>query len=95
MIDDVFNELKQLGAVHSCTDFSRDWLGMEDSYMRGLRNKHRQPSAKVMARCAVKLRHASTALNQSSTPQVKAVGRKLQQMAESCIDELLNASITC
>ncbi len=49
MIEEIFEQLKDLGAVSSTDDFSTQWLGRERSYMRCLRAKQRDPSAQVLA----------------------------------------------
>lgn len=92
MIEEVFLELKQSGLVRSGNEFSRDWLGMDESYMRSLRAKQRQPSAKVLARCANRLRQTGDALSASAMKQVLLDGRKCHLLAELCVRELLKVS---
>ncbi len=92
MIDLVFEELKSSGVVKSGNEFSRDWLGMEESYMRCLRAKQRKPSAKVLARCANRLRQTGDALSGSAMNQVISHGRKCHLLADLCVIELLKVS---
>ena len=92
MIEEVFLELKQSGLVRSGNEFSRDWLGMDESYMRSLRAKQRQPSAKVLVRCANRLRQTGDALSSSAMKQVLSDGRKCHLLADLCVRELLKVS---
>jgi hypothetical protein len=96
MIEFVFEELHKIGMVRSRTQFSKEWLGMEGSYMRGLQAKHRQPSVRVIATCAVNLRRASDLTTQNKLPIVKAFSEHLQHLAQRCLDEILqNSAQTC
>lgn len=92
MIEEVFLELKESGLVRSGNEFSREWLGMDESYMRSLRAKKRQPSAKVLAKCAKRLRQTGDALSGSAMNQVLSNGRKCHLLADLCVRELLKVS---
>lgn len=92
MIEVVFEELKSSGVVKSGNEFSRDWLGMEESYMRSLRAKKRQPSAKVLARCAKRLKQTGDALSSSAMKSVLSSGQKCHLLADLCVKELLKVS---
>lgn len=92
MIEDVFEELKANGLVRSGNQFSREWLGMEESYMRGLRTKQRQPSAKVLARCARRLKETGDALRNSAMNEVVSKAEKCRVLADLCVRELIRAS---
>jgi hypothetical protein len=89
MIDLVYEELKRIGAVTSGNQFSAEWLGMENSYMWGLRAKCRQPSVKAMANCAVRLQRASRVLAVSDKPKVADIGSRLDHLASRCVDAIL------
>ena len=89
MIEQIFMELKDGGDVRSSNEFSRDWLGMEESYLRCLRARKREPSAKVLATCAVRLRTTGDVLATSVIPSVSEKGVHMLQLGESCIDEIL------
>ena len=92
MIIDIYDELKRLGVVEYTTEFSRDWLGMGESYMRCLRANNRQPSARAIARCAISLRNASEKLRLDPKSKVRAAGARLEKLAEHCMDEILRVS---
>lgn len=91
MIDLIFEELKHVGAVHSGVDFSKEWLGMEGSYWRGLRAKHREPSLKAIARCAVKLKGVADNLSTRENPKMEGVQARLRKMADGCMGLILRA----
>lgn len=89
MIEYVYMELKKLGAVKSSDEFSRVWLGMEKSYLRTMKAKHRRPSARVLANVAAKLKGNGSALEKSTDPKVASAGHYLVQMGDRCIEEML------
>ena len=88
-IDGVYGELKQLELVESATDFSERWLGMEGSYFRCLKAKGRQPSAMVLAKCAVNLTEMADAFSTSKMTQVGAKGAVMRSLADSCWDQIV------
>ena len=89
MIEDVYLELKKLGAVKSTDEFSESWLGMEKSYLRTMKAKHRRPSARVLAHVAVKLKLDGQKLVKSANPKVVSAGHYLVLMGDKCIEEIL------
>jgi hypothetical protein len=91
MIETVFEALKQAGVVNSGSDFSEDWLGMEASYYRAVRTKHRVASPKALATCAVRLKTRASALNASTFPTLRAQAMRYAELADHCVDELLAA----
>ena len=92
MLEDVFWELKNSGLVGSGNEFSREWLGMDASYMRSLRAKNRQPSAKALARCANRLKQTGDALSNSTATNVLRKGLKCHALANLCVVELMRMS---
>ena len=54
---DVFDLLIEHKLVSNESEFSRDWLGRSECYMRGLRFHKLAPSAGSVAICASKLQH--------------------------------------
>ena len=91
MIETIYQELKRLGAVRNCDQFSREWLGMEKSYLRVLRAKGREPSAKAIARCASRLKRDSQHLTRVDKKGYQSAAGRLDQLAERCIAEMLQA----
>jgi hypothetical protein len=90
MIETIYEELKKIGVVNSSNQFSREWLGMEKSYMRCLRAKQRQPSARAMSKCAARLKHHGTALAAHQRSKTAQIGKKLNHLADCCINEIIN-----
>ena len=90
MIEEIYDELKKLGAVSSRTRFSRDWLGMEGSYLRGGHRK--QGSARALATCAARLRHRARVLGCSDFAQVRVVASRYQTLADQCVENLLKGA---
>jgi hypothetical protein len=92
LIEGLFDELRALGAVRSTDDFSVNWLGMNKSYLRCLRARNRKPSTQVMAQCANRLRKASSQLvANNGTTAVKKVAKRMNQLADLCVDEVFSA----
>ncbi|MEK4034882.1 DUF6626 family protein [Methylocystis sp. IM3] len=89
MIEYVYAELKKLGAVRSSDEFSRNWLGMEKSYLRTMKAKHRKPSARVLANVAAKLKGNGAELEKSTDPKVALAGQYLVRMGDRCVEEIL------
>jgi len=93
LIEDLFDELKSIGAVSSTDDFSENWLGMNRSYLRCLRARNRAPSARVLAQCANRLQNASYRLTETAeTTSVKKVAKRMKQLAQLCADEVFAVS---
>jgi len=91
VVEIVFEELKRQGLVFSGRDFSEDWLGMEGSYFRAVRTRHRTASVRAMATCAAKLKRRAEVLGRSSMPQVQAQADNCNSLADRCLSEVLTA----
>lgn len=57
VLNDVYQLLCQVRAVNSESEFSKEWLGRSDCYLRTCRFKKVQPSIGAVAICASKLQH--------------------------------------
>jgi hypothetical protein len=57
VLNEVFELLKQIGAVSSESEFSRYWLARSECYMCTLRFKQANPSVGTLALCASELQH--------------------------------------
>ena len=93
LIETVYGELRDIGVVRSSDEFSKSWLGKERSYMRCLRAKHREPSLKALATCAVRLLKTADGLSKSETPVVLAKGTQLRRLANRCLEEILTEGL--
>lgn len=89
----IMESMQSLGLVRSSTDFSIDWLGREGSYIRCLRTKKRRPSAQVLATCAVRLLRLADLTGSSSTDGSSVDGQTLRDLANRCLDALLETGL--
>jgi hypothetical protein len=85
--------MQDLGLVRCSTDFSIDWLGREGSYVRCLRTKKRRPSAQVLATCAVRLLKLADITGSAKTDGVAVDGQVLRDLANRCLDALLETGL--
>ena len=89
MIEKIFDELCELGAVRSSDEFSIKWLGQERSYLRCLRSKRREPSLKALATCAVRLLKTADGLGRSQPSYAVEKSMRLRNLANRCLDQIL------
>ena len=66
VLKEVYALLKTIGAVANEAEFSRDWLGRSECYMRMLRFKGVGASMGSVAICASKLQHYGLRMCESS-----------------------------
>lgn len=90
VLNEVFDYLKEIKAVDSESEFSTDWLGRSECYMRNLRFKKAQPSIGTLAICASKLSHYG---NRLKDKQVHSnISTQLLQLSEACNQQINAAS---
>lgn len=94
MIDEIFLALKEMGECRSASAFSREYLGMESNYLRGLKWRERQPSPRALAHCASALREKGELLSHSERPFTVERRQKLLGLANSCIERLLCSAVS-
>lgn len=82
VLNDVFEVLRSIGAVRSESEFSRDWLGRSECYLRSLRFNGLEPSVSSIAVCASKLQHYGQRM--CTTDEHKALGKQFLCLAEQC-----------
>jgi len=82
IVDDVYRELKAMGLVRSENEFSVDWLGRSECYMRTLRFENQPPSIATIAICASKLQHFGKRMVR--TDKYKKEGSKFLALSEQC-----------
>ena len=66
VLTEVYALMKTIGAVANEAEFSRDWLGRSESYVRGLRFKGVGASTGSIAICASKLQYYGKRMFESS-----------------------------
>jgi hypothetical protein len=91
-IDTVFDELKRLGQCESRTEFSRHWLGRNDSYYRSIQCKKLKPSAAVQLNLASRLRDLGTIFIQSEHSIVGEIGKTYLRLYNELHDALLTGA---
>ena len=82
VLTEVYALLKRIGAVANEAEFSRDWLGRSESYVRGLRFKGLGASTGSVAICASKLQHYGKRMCQSSAHRV--LGKQFLELSREC-----------
>ena len=74
--------MKRIGAVANEAEFSRDWLGRSESYMRWLRFKGAGASTGSVAICASKLQHYGKRMCEFSTRM--DLSKQLLELSREC-----------
>ena len=78
----VFELLSQIHAVDSESEFSKDWLGRSECYLRTLRFKQKEPSVGTLAICASKLQHYGRCM--TATERHTQLGKRFIELSEQC-----------
>jgi hypothetical protein len=92
IIDIVFEELKKLGQCTSRSQFSREWLGREESYYRSITVKRRRPSAEAKLNLVAKLRSLGMNFSRSEYPSLVKIGNGYLELYSKLLDALLNSA---
>ena len=82
VINEVFELLHAIRAVGSESEFSREWLGRSECYLRTLRFKGTKPSVATIAICASKLQHYGNQLIRQR--QHKELGERFLALSQQC-----------
>jgi hypothetical protein len=93
IILETYGYLKGKGIVSTEAEFSTDWLGQCESYLRGLRFKQTEPTLGVVAICASRLQQASQFIRQSQAhanvaDQFLALSQQCQEIVNADAAEL-------
>src|ERR1035437_5282652 len=93
-IDLVFEELKRIGVCTSRSQFSRDWLGRNESYFRSIQSKGLKPSTEAQLNMVAKLRSLGMSYSRSSCqyPTLVELGNAYLKLYGECLDALLNSA---
>ena len=81
-INEVFELLISIRAVDSESEFSKDWLGRSECYLRTLRFKQKEPSVGTLAICASKLQHYGKRMILQE--EHKRIGDQFLTLSEKC-----------
>ena len=82
VINEVFDLLRDIKVVDSESEFSRDWLGRSECYLRSVRFKGTEPSVATIAICASKLQHYGNQLVKQTDH--RELGRRFLSLSEQC-----------
>jgi hypothetical protein len=82
IINEIFEILREIRAVDNESEFSRDWLGRSECYLRTLRFKGGEPSVATIAICASKLQHYGNQLVQQTNH--RALGERFLVLSQRC-----------
>ena len=82
VLKEVYELLRSIGAVANEAEFSRDWLGRSESYVRGLRFKGLVASTGSVAICASKLQHYGKRMFESSAHS--ELGKQFLELSREC-----------
>ena len=82
VLSDVYKLLHSINAVRSESEFSKDWLGRSECYMRTLRFKCVQPSVGSIAICASKLQHYGRCM--TATERHAQLAKQFIELSERC-----------
>lgn len=91
ILGDVYALLRRIGAVHSESEFSTDWLGRSECYMRTLRFKGSDASVGAVAICASKLQHYGRRM--CAVEEHRELGEQFLRLSEQCHKQI-NAQST-
>ena len=82
VLKEVYELLRNIGAVANEAEFSRDWLGRSECYMRMLRFKGIGASTGSIAICASKLQHYGKRVFESSAHS--ELGKQFLELSREC-----------
>jgi hypothetical protein len=82
VLDDVYTLLHSINVVRSESEFSKDWLGRSECYMRTLRFKGMHASVGAVAICASKLQHYGHRM--LNTAEHKQLGERFVGLSNAC-----------
>jgi hypothetical protein len=91
-IDLVFEHLKRIGQCESRSAFSRDWLGREESYYRGIQARGHKASAEAQLNLVSRLRDLGMNFSRSEYPSLVKIGNTYLKLYGECLDALLNSA---
>ena len=82
ILNDVYDLLKSKQLVSSESEFSRDWLGRSECYLRTLRFQGTKPSVGCVAICASKLQHYGRRLTETAAHE--HMGKRFLELSDAC-----------
>ena len=86
VLNEVFEFLKEIKAVDSESEFSKDWLGRSECYFRSLRHKRIQPSIGTLAICASKLHHYGNKIRDKQSHS--DISNQMLSLSDACHNQI-------
>ena len=86
VLKEVYELLRNIGAVANEAEFSRDWLGRSEGYVRGLRFKGVGASTGSIAICASKLLYYGKRMYESSAHS--ELGKQFIELSRECCNTI-------
>ena len=86
VLKEVCELLRNIGAVANEAEFSKDWLGRSECYMRMLRFKGIGASTGSVAICASKLQHYGKRMFESSVHS--ELGKQFLELSRECYNTI-------
>jgi hypothetical protein len=86
ILKDVYQLLRQINVVDSESEFSRDWLGRSDCYLRSCRFKNTEPSVSTLAICASKLQHYGNRMMHSDKNRM--IAERFLDLSAACHQQI-------
>ncbi len=93
MINEIYDELREMRLCDSGNHFSLRWLRMNEAYYRTLKSKELKASVKVIARCGNSLRDFGQQLADSEFDVIRSKGQRLNELAQLCFKEAIKQSV--
>lgn len=94
IVEATFKELLKLGQCQSRSDFSRNFLGREESYLRSVQSKGVVVSVEAQLNLATRLRSLGLNFSRSGHPSVYEIGATCLKLHAACLDDLLDRADT-
>ena len=82
ILNEVFELLHTMNVVGNESEFSTDWLGRSECYLRTLRFKGTNPSVGCVAICASKLQHYGVRMQRAD--EHKRLGATFVRLSNDC-----------
>jgi hypothetical protein len=91
-IDLVFGELQRIGQCTSRSQFSREWLGREESYYRGIQARGHKASVEAQVNLVAKLRALGMNFTRCEFPSLIELGHTYLRLYGELLDTLLTSA---
>jgi len=82
VILEIFVFLRTKGVVRTESEFSEDWLGHSEGYIRKLRSTQSEPSLGAIAICGSRLQRAGEEM--IALPRYRPLGEQFIAMSQKC-----------